>query len=127
MIASLTALGNGNSRSVGAKHARGCRSRTPKRRKELIWAYLHRPLLSPLAARASRRSCWGRRPQPGNQHQILANIWRDTATSAIWNVTSRPWRTTLAPTLISFSRKLVSDHGSADFGIARVRMKLSRL
>jgi hypothetical protein len=31
MIASLTALSNGNSRSLGAKHARGCRSRTPKR------------------------------------------------------------------------------------------------
>jgi len=29
--------------------------------------------------------------------------------------------------LISFSRKLVSDHGSAVFGIASVRMKFPRL
>jgi hypothetical protein len=29
--------------------------------------------------------------------------------------------------MISFSRRLVSDHGSAVFGIARVRMKLPRL
>src|SRR5205823_12883873 len=29
--------------------------------------------------------------------------------------------------LISFSRRLVSDHGSANFGIASVRMKLPRL
>jgi hypothetical protein len=36
----------------------------------------------------------------------------------------RPHMTTF---LISFSRKLVSDHGSAVFGIARVRMKLPRL
>jgi hypothetical protein len=33
----------------------------------------------------------------------------------------------LAPILISFSRRLVSDHGSAVFGIARVRMKFPRL
>jgi hypothetical protein len=34
---------------------------------------------------------------------------------------------TLAPILISFSRGLVSDHGSAVFGIASVRMNLPRL
>jgi hypothetical protein len=39
----------------------------------------------------------------------------------------RPWLATLAPILISFSRKLVNDHGSAVFGIARVRMKLPSL
>jgi hypothetical protein len=33
----------------------------------------------------------------------------------------------LAPILISFSRRLVNDHGSAVFGIASVRMKLPRL
>ena len=33
--------------------------------------------------------------------KISANICRGTATSAIWNVTSRPWLTTLAPILIT--------------------------
>jgi hypothetical protein len=55
------------------------------------------------------------------------SICYGTATSAIWNVTWRPWLTTLAPILISFSRKLVRDHGSAVLGIASVRMKLPRL
>ena len=59
--------------------------------------------------------------------RISWNICRGTATSAIWKVTYRPWLTTLAPILISFSRKLVSDHGSAVFGMASVRMKLPRL
>ena len=35
--------------------------------------------------------------------------------------------TTFAPTLISFSRRPVSDHDSAALGIASVRMKLPRL
>ena len=34
---------------------------------------------------------------------MSANIYRDTATSAIWNVTYRPWLTTLTPILISVS------------------------
>jgi hypothetical protein len=34
---------------------------------------------------------------------------------------------TLAPILISFSRRPVNDHGSAVFGIASIRMKLPRL
>ena len=55
------------------------------------------------------------------------NMSRDTATSAIWNVTYRPCLTTFAPILISFSRRLVSDHGSAALGIASVRAKLPRL
>jgi hypothetical protein len=42
-------------------------------------------------------------------------------------MTRRPWRVTVAPILISFSRRLVSDHGSTAFGIASVRMKLPRL
>jgi len=37
-----------------------------------------------------------------------------------------PWSTTFAPILSSFSRRLVSDRGSAPLGIARVRMKLPR-
>jgi hypothetical protein len=46
--------------------------------------------------------------------RISWNICRGTATSAIWKVTYRPWLTTFAPILISFSRKLVSGHGSAE-------------
>src|SRR5208282_1341269 len=45
--------------------------------------------------------------------RISLNICPDTATSAIWNATWRPWLTTLAPILIGFSRRLVSDRGSA--------------
>src|SRR5437016_1365349 len=43
--------------------------------------------------------------------RMSANICRDTATSAIW-------------ILISRSLRLVSDHGSAAFAIASVRMNL---
>jgi hypothetical protein len=59
--------------------------------------------------------------------RIFWNICRDTATLASWNVTQRPWLTTLAPILISLSRRLVSDHGSAALGIASVRMKFPRI
>ena len=38
------------------------------------------------------------------QSRISANRSRDTATLAIWNVTSLAWRTTFAPVSISFSR-----------------------
>jgi hypothetical protein len=37
---------------------------------------------------------------------ISFNICRDTATSASWKVTYRPWLMTLVPILISFSRTL---------------------
>jgi hypothetical protein len=76
-----------------------------------------------------RSSCRRRRcPQPGDQRQdFLEHLPRHRDLSAIWKVTYRPWLTTFAPILISFSRKLVSDHGSAVFGIASVRMKLPRL
>jgi hypothetical protein len=60
-------------------------------------------------------------------YRMSTNIRRGTATSAIWKVTQRPWLTTYAPILISFSRRLVSDRGSAVFGIASVRMKSPRL
>ena len=45
--------------------------------------------------------------------RICPNIRPDTATSAIWNVTYRPWRTILVPILISFSLSVVSDQCSA--------------
>jgi len=56
--------------------------------------------------------------------RISANNILDTATSANWNVTYRPWQTTLVPILTSFSRSVVSDQCSTSFGQASVRMKL---
>src|SRR6516225_10943575 len=81
------------------------------------------PHFMPLAAHAGVGGARSR----AISDRMSANICRDTATSAIWNVMYRPWLTTFAPILISFSRRLVSDHGSAAFGIASVRMKLPRL
>jgi hypothetical protein len=49
------------------------------------------------------------------------------ATSASWKMTLRLWRTTLAPILISFSRKVVNDQCSTASGNASVRRKLPRL
>ena len=43
------------------------------------------------------------------RRRIAANNARGTATSASWNTRYRPWRTIRAPTLTSFSRKVVSD------------------
>lgn len=58
---------------------------------------------------------------------IAANSLRGIATSAIRNATYRPWLTTFAPILTSFSRSVVSDHSAIASGIARVRRKLPRL
>ena len=67
----------------------------------------------------------------GRRSSIRLRIFRNnslgTATSANWNVTYRPWRTTLAPILTSFSRSVVRDQCSTSFGKASVRMKLARL
>jgi hypothetical protein len=55
--------------------------------------------------------------QPANgggnrSHPILSRIVRNNsrgiATSAIWKITCREWRTTFAPILIGFSRNVVS-------------------
>ena len=40
---------------------------------------------------------------------ICPNSARGTMTSAIWNVTDRPWRTILAPIFPSRSRNVVMD------------------
>jgi hypothetical protein len=40
---------------------------------------------------------------------IFWNKLLGTATSAKWNVTYRPWHTTLAPILTSFSCSIVND------------------
>jgi len=59
--------------------------------------------------------------------RIFRNSSLGTATSANWNVTYRPCRTTFAPILTSFSRSVVNDQCSTSFGKASVRMKLARL
>jgi hypothetical protein len=53
--------------------------------------------------------------------KISWNICRGMATSA-----KRPWLTTFAPILISFSFKLVSDQSLIGSGVASVRRKLPR-
>jgi hypothetical protein len=88
MIASLTALSNGNSRSLGAKHARGCRFEDTKALQradlgrtstDLSCRRLPHELLAVHAGAGARSRAISIR--------ISANICRDTATSAIWNVT----------------------------------------
>jgi len=49
----------------------------------------------------------GNRSRP-IRSRIARNNARGIATSAIWNVTCREWRTTFAPILISFSFNVVS-------------------
>jgi hypothetical protein len=51
------------------------------------------------------------------RHRDLGHLERDVS----------PMADNLAPILTSFSRKPVSDHGSATLGIARVRIKLPKL
>src|SRR5262249_30747139 len=53
--------------------------------------------------------------------KISWNICRAMATSAIWKITWRPWLTTFAPILISFSFRLVSDQSLIGSGVASVR------
>ncbi len=52
---------------------------------------------------------------------ICRNICRDTATSAVWNVTYRPWLTIFAPISATFSRSVVSDQCSMSCGKANDR------
>ena len=59
--------------------------------------------------------------------RIRPNIRPDTATSAIWKVMQRPWRTILAPILTSFSLSVVRDQCAIACGRASVRRKLARL
>src|SRR5215472_13223333 len=49
------------------------------------------------------------------------------ATSAIWKATYRPWLTTLAPILISFSLRVVSDQSLIGSGVASVRRKIAEV
>jgi hypothetical protein len=56
--------------------------------------------------------------------RIFRNSFFGTAPSVNWNVTYRPWRATLAPILISFSGKAVSDQCSTYLGDANFRLWL---
>ncbi len=55
---------------------------------------------------------------PSMRRRIFRNSSLGTATSASWKVTYRPWLTTLAPILTSFSRSVVNDQCSTSFGTA---------
>ncbi len=68
----------------------------------------------------------GLRRNSSIRRRISRNRFRGTAISANWNVTYRPWRTTLAPILTSFSRSVVTDQCSTSFSKANVRMKLPK-
>lgn len=58
--------------------------------------------------------------------RIAPNSRGGMATSAGWNETQRPWRTTLAPILASLVRRVVGDRCATSSGEARVRGKLVR-
>jgi hypothetical protein len=51
--------------------------------------------------------------------RMSANKFRGTATSAIWKATWRPWLTTFAPVLISFSLGVVSEHAFFGSSVGR--------
>src|SRR5208282_5716420 len=59
--------------------------------------------------------------------RMSANRFLGIATSAIWKATERPWLTTFAPILMSFSLRLVSDQSLIGSGVASVRKKFPRL
>jgi hypothetical protein len=54
--------------------------------------------------------------------RILAKRFLDTATSAIWNTTYHEFLISLAPILISFSRRVRNDHVFTDWGNTIVAM-----
>ncbi len=59
--------------------------------------------------------------------RMVRNNSRGTATSAIWKTTCRECRTTLAPILINFSRRVVNVQCRTDLGSTACRRKLPRL
>ena len=73
------------------------------------------PLIFPAYAGA------GLRRRSSIRLRIFRNRSLGTATSANWNVTYRPCRTTFAPILTSFSRSVVNDQCCAVPGYGRVR------
>ncbi len=73
----------------------------------------HWPSISPAYAGT------GLRRKSSIRLRMFRNKFLGTATSASWKVTYRPWLTTLAPILISFSRSVVYDQCSTSFENAR--------
>ena len=52
--------------------------------------------------------------------KMSPNRRREMAISAMWKAMERPWLTTLAPILMSFSRGLVSDQSRMASGVAKI-------
>ena len=99
--------GLGMGRSVRPRPRRdaiGCEKtvirQSPRVRRPPVQAYCGDDTASHVGAVFGRR--------PSISCRISANNRRGIAISASWNVTYRPCRTTLAPILISFSRRMVS-------------------
>ena len=71
--------------------------------------------------------------QLGDRHnrvirsRTAANRSLDTATSAIWKIICRAWRTIRPPILISFTWRLRNDQSFIVFGKHSLRRKLPRL
>ena len=62
----------------------------------------------------------GLRRKSSIKAKIFWNKFLDTATSANWNVTYRPWLTIFAPIFTNFSRSVVSDQCSTFCGSVNV-------
>jgi len=102
--------------------AKTTRCSAPLGRNSLLCVHQGVPLpSSAVASDLISRSRWcGRRPQLGDQHQdFLEHLPRHRDLGRLEGGVAAV-TDDLAPILISFSRKLVSDHGSAVFGIASV-------
>ena len=66
----------------------------------------------------------GLRRRSSIRPKIFRNSSLGAATPANWNVTYRPWRTTLVPILTSYSRSVVIDQRAASSGCANFRLRL---
>ncbi len=97
-----------------ARDWKAIRSRSPPSRRTS-------PAIFTLPSISSAYAGTGLRRRSSIRLRIFRNRLQGTATSANWNVTYRPWRTTLALILTSFSRSVVIDQCSTSFGKARVR------
>ena len=85
---------------------------TPRVRRPPVQAYCSDDTRRHVSAGLGRR--------PSISCRFAANRRRGIATSASWNVTDRPCRTTLPPILIGFSRSVLSDQCATSLGRADV-------
>lgn len=69
-------------------------------------------------AKLCQRTCQRRRHprQPRSRVKIAPRVFRDAATSTVWNVTYFEWRTIVAPVLISFTSSVVTVQSHAHAG-----------